>query len=94
MVGDDYVIEAKDLVIKKNSIVFDMPSDFPEHQPVYVKTKYGKTKAGFQYMDTRGMLFDFDTPNPVTNTVLGNHGWHNQVIKSDGASLKGNYDAG
>lgn len=90
-VGDDYVIEAKDLVITKNSITFTMPSDFPEHESVYVKTKYGKTKAGFQYMDTRGMLFDFDTPNPVTNVVLGNHGWHNRDIQSDETSLKGNY---
>ena len=90
-VGDDYEIDASKLKITKTAITFDMPEDMPEHQPIYITTKYGTTKAGFQYKDERGMLFDFDTPNAYTNTVLGNHGWHNQVIKSDDTSLKGNY---
>lgn len=59
--------------------------------PVNVTSVYGKSKSAFQYLDNRGMLFDFDTPNSVTNTVLGNHGWHNMVITSDESSLSGNY---
>ena len=37
------------------------------------------------------MLFDFDTPNPVSGVVLGNHGWHAMKIQSDEHSLSGNY---
>ena len=90
-VGEDYVINASDLKITKTGITFNMPADMPEHENIYITTKYGTTKAPFQYMDERGMLFDFDTPNAATGEVLGNHGWHNQVIQSDETSLKGNY---
>ena len=90
-VGDDYIINASDLKITKTGITFNMPEDMPEHTNIYINTKYGTTKAPFQYKDERGMLFDFDTPNPATGAVLGNHGWHNQVIQSDQSSLKGNY---
>lgn len=66
----------------------------PENAPsgfIKVGTKYGKTRSNFQFNDHRGMLFDFDTPNPVTNVVLGNHGWHAMPIQADEWSLSGNY---
>lgn len=90
-VGDSYTLNASDLKITKTTITFNMPADMPQNEKIYITTKYGTTKAPFEYMDNRGMLFDFDTPNPATGAVLGNHGWHNQVIQSDGTSLKGNY---
>ena len=90
-VGDDYVIPYEKLSISKNTIAFNMPEDMPEHKNIYITTKYGTTKAPFQYKDNRGMLFDFDTPNALTGTVLGNHGWHDAVIRQDATSLKGNY---
>ena len=62
----------------------------PEEK-VSVTSIYGKTEAAFKYRDTRGMLFDFDTPNIKTNIVLGNNGWHNRVIQADETSLSGNY---
>ena len=38
------------------------------------------------YQDSRGMLFNFDTdPHPT------NHGWHAQVIETDGTALDGNF---
>lgn len=90
-VGDSYTIDKSDLKITKTGITFNMPKDMPEHENIYVTTKYGTTKAPFQYKDNRGMLFDFDTPNPATGVVLGNHGWHNRTIQSDDTSLSGNY---
>ncbi len=90
-VGDDYEINKADLKITKTSITFNMPENMPEHKNIYVATKYGTTKAPFQYKDERGMLFDFDTPNPVTGVVLSNHGWHARTIQSDASSLSGNY---
>ena len=90
-VGDNYTLPRSAITsITKTKITFTMPSDVPTGQNFYITTKYGKSKAPFQYKDSRGLLFDFDTPWDGTN-VLGNHGWHAQKIQSDGTSLKGNY---
>lgn len=90
-VGDNYTIPHEALTITKTSISFKMPANMPEDEPINITTINGTTKAPFQYKDTRGMLFDFDTPNPVTGVVLGNHGWHGRTIQSDDTSLSGNY---
>ena len=90
-VGEDYTIPYEDLKISQNSIKFNMPEDMPKHEPIYITTINGTTKAGFRYMDNRGMLFDFDTPWKEGGDVLGNNGWHNRTITSDGTSLSGNY---
>ena len=90
-VGDNYTIPYEDLKISLNSIRFNMPEDMPKHEPITITTINGTTKAGFRYMDNRGMLFDFDTPWKEGRDVLGNNGWHNRTITSDGTSLSGNY---
>ena len=90
-VGDNYTIPYEDLKISQNSIKFNIPEDMPKHEPIYITTINGTTKAGFRYMDNRGMLFDFDTPWKEGGDVLGNNGWHNRTITSDGTSLSGNY---
>ena len=90
-VGDNYTIPYEDLKITQNSIRFNMPEDMPKHEPITITTTNGTTKAGFRYMDNRGMLFDFDTPWKEGGDVLGNNGWHNRTITSDGTSLSGNY---
>lgn len=76
--------------ITKNRITFIMPDGVP-HEKVSVESIYGETEGAFQYMDNRGMLFDFDTPWKDGAPVLGNHGWHNRTITSDATSLSGNY---
>ena len=76
--------------ITKNRITFTMPADAPQEK-VSVTSIYGKTEGAFKYRDTRGMLFDFDTPNAKTGVVLGNNGWHNRAIQADDTSLSGNY---
>lgn len=90
-VGENYTIPYEDLKISQNSIKFNMPEDMPKHEPIYITTINGTTKAGFRYMDNRGMLFDFDTPWKEGGDVLGNNGWHNRTITSAGTSLSGNY---
>lgn len=90
-VGENYTIPYEDLKISQNSIKFNMPEDMPKHEPIYITTINGTTKAGFRYMDNRGMLFDFDTPWKEGGDVLGNNGWHNRTITSDATSLSGNY---
>ena len=88
--GDSYQLpRAAIKSITKNRITFTMPENVPEDR-VSVTSIYGTTQGAFQYRDTRGMLFDFDTPIK-TGVVLGNHGWHNRDIVSDDTSLKGNY---
>lgn len=91
MVGSKYSIPSSAIQsITKTQITFTMPDDVPTGENFYIATKYGTTKAPFQYKDKRGMLFDFDTPWDGTN-VLGNHGWHAQKIQSDDTSLSGKY---
>ena len=88
--GDDFTLPRSAIKsISKTKIVFTMPENVPEEK-VSVTSIYGTTEGAFQYRDTRGMLFDFDTPIK-TGVVLGNHGWHNREIVSDETSLKGNY---
>lgn len=89
-VGDNYTLPYESLKITQNSIKFNLPEDMPKHEPIYITTINGTTKAGFQYMDNRGMLFDFDTPC-YTGEVLSNHGWHGRDIVKDDTSLSGNY---
>ena len=90
-VGDNYTIPYSDMKFDQNSIRFNMPEDMPKHEPIYITTINGTTKAGFRYMDNRGMLFDFDTPWKKGGDVLGNNGWHARTITSDATSLSGNY---
>ena len=88
--GDSYQLPRTAIKsVTKNRITFTMPENVPEDR-VSVTSIYGTTQGAFQYRDTRGMLFDFDTPIK-TGVVLGNHGWHNRDIVSDDTSLKGNY---
>ncbi len=53
---------------------------------IKVQTASGLAQSIFMYQDSRGMLFNFDTdPHPT------NHGWHAQVIETDGTALDGNF---
>lgn len=71
--------------ISQSSISFIMP-ECVEEGTVDVTTIYGTTTSSFHYLDTRGMLFDFDGM-----TGLGNHGWHARDILSDETSITGNF---
>lgn len=89
--GKNYTLPRSSIkTITKTAITFVMPDDAP-NEKITVTSKYGSDTTPFMYMDTRGMLFDFDTPNDVTGTVLSNHGWHAQTVQSDDTSLSGNY---
>lgn len=87
--GEGYALPHDDMKISKNSIVFTMPDDAPE-ELINITTAHGSTDAPFMYKDTRGMLFDFDTPC-YTGTVLGNNGWHARDIITDETALSGNF---
>lgn len=51
--------------------------------PITVTSIYGASETVFHYLDTRGMMFEFDG-----KTGLGNHGWHNMAIVADENSLR------
>ncbi len=57
-----------------------------EEGVVTVTSIYGEGESTFHYLDTRGMMFDFDGL-----TGLGNHGWHNAPVENDGSGISGNY---
>lgn len=54
--------------------------------PITVTTIYGSTTSTLEYMDTRGLMFDFDGA-----TGLGNHGWHDAPIETDETAISGNF---
>lgn len=71
--------------ISQTSISFVVP-DCTQEGSIDVTTVYGTTTSTFHYLDTRGMMFDFDGV-----TGLGNHGWHDATITSDETSITGNF---
>lgn len=72
------------------SVSFKVPAGAVEG-PITVTSVYGTTESKFYYKDTRGMLFDFDTANSVTGTVLDNHGWNGHNSTTDETALSGNF---
>ena len=80
--------------VKINDSYSEVSFTVPECEvsgPITVSNIYGTVNTTFYYKDTRGMLFDFDTPNSETGVVLGNHGWHARDILSDETSLSGKF---
>ena len=76
----------KDFISKsRSSLTFTVP-DCTTEGPITITSIYGATKSSFHYLDTRGLLFDFDG-----KTGLGNHGWHARTITSDATSLSGKF---
>lgn len=71
--------------LSKTAVTFEVPEGAAEG-PVVVKTIYGEAKSVFHYMDSRGMMFEFDG---LTN--LTNHGWHARDIVTGPDALSGNY---
>ena len=82
--------EIKEINATRSTVTIVVPDCTTEGQ-LTVKSIYGSSKSAFHYLDTRGMLFDFDTPNSVSGAVLGNHGWHAQKIETDETALAGNF---
>lgn len=79
-------VEAEITEFTKGAITFKVPETAVKNTPVKVSTIYGEVTSVFNWMDTRGMLFNFDTdPHPT------NHGWHNQAIETDDTALDGNF---
>ena len=87
---DGQKAEIKSVNDSRSAMTIVVPDCTTEGQ-ITVKSVYGSSKSTFHYLDSRGILFDFDTPNAVSGVVLGNHGWHPQVIESNETSLKGFY---
>ena len=88
--GSPITAEIKEIAEDFTYITFIVPEGAAEG-PITVKSVYGTTQSKFYYKDTRGMLFDFDTPNAVTNTVLGNHGWNGHNATIDETAISGNF---
>lgn len=74
----------------RSVLSFEVPNCTTEGT-ISVTSIYGTGTSSFHYLDSRGLLFDFDTPNVKTGAVLGNHGWHAQVIETDETALSGNF---
>lgn len=63
-----------------------------EAGPIVATSVYGTSKSTFWYKDTRGMLFDFDHGNSVSDIVLDMHAWNGHTLTvDDGTGISGNY---
>lgn len=90
-VGDSYTLPRSAISsISQTEITFTVPDNFPQHENIHVISVYGDTESKIQYMDVRGMLFDFDTPWDGTNVLVAT-GWHSGPVQSDENSLEGRY---
>ena len=71
--------------LTNSTITFRMPECDTEGS-IRVASIYGESTSTFHYLDSRGLMFDFDG-----KTGLSNHGWHEREIKTDETSLTGNF---
>lgn len=78
-------IDARISKITQEQIEVVVPEGAAEG-PISVTSIYGTGESSFHYLDTRGMMFDFDGL-----TGLGNGGWHARPIENDGTGISGNY---
>lgn len=82
---DGSVVEDYEVDESYSSVTFTVP-ECTEEGALTVESVYGTTTTAFHYLDTRGMMFEFDGV-----TGLGNHGWHDRTITSDETSITGNF---
>ena len=59
--------------------------------PIVATSVYGTSKSAFWYKDNRGMLFDFDSPNGISNVVLDMHAWNGHNSTDDGTGISGKF---
>lgn len=71
--------------ITKTTLTFTIPEGV-EEGPVTVTSIYGKTTSKFHYLESRGIVFDFDGLTGLTN-----HGWHARTITTDETAVTGNF---
>ncbi|MDE6270790.1 MAG: IPT/TIG domain-containing protein [Muribaculaceae bacterium] len=74
--------------LTETRLVVEVPEGAQEG-PVNVTSIYGSTDSKFHYMDTRGMLFDFD-PDGITGLGTG-QSWHARPVVEDEHSISGAY---
>ena len=95
-----YFTDANDNLIPAeiNSIADDYTSvevtipDGAVEGPVAMTSIYGSSTSVFHYLDSRGMMFDFEDPaEGGTGIGRGGNAWHDRPIKIDENSLSGHY---
>ncbi|MDO4956489.1 MAG: glycan-binding surface protein [Bacteroidales bacterium] len=86
---DDKDVKAEISYIAEDftSVTFVIPENAAEG-PVTIQSIYGTTTSNFRYMDTRGLMFDFDGK---TGLAFDDHCWHGHSAKEDDYSLSGKY---
>ncbi len=69
----------------RTSVTFTVP-ECTEQGPLTVTSVYGTSTTSFYYLDSRGLMFDFDGV-----TGLSMHGWHNNLAIQNENGITGNY---
>jgi hypothetical protein len=71
----------------QSTITFPMPVCDTEGS-ILVNSIYGKTTSSFKYLDSRGIIFDFDGTH---GGLTGGQGWRAGNVRDDDNSLDGGY---
>ncbi len=58
--------------------------------PISVTTIYGTGETPFHFLDTRGIMFDFDADG-LTGLGMGAQCWHARPTRNDGDGISGDY---
>jgi hypothetical protein len=82
--GSDIPAEVKSIADDYTSCVAIVPEGAAEGA-ITVTSIYGATTSSFHYLDSRGLLFNFD------DIARSNHGWHDQNITTDETAITGNF---
>lgn len=75
--------------LTEQQLVIEVPEGAQEGT-IVVTSIYGKGESGFHYMDTRGMLFDFE-PDGLTGLGMAGQCWHARPTRGDDLSISGDY---
>lgn len=79
-------VDPETVTVTQTEVTFTVPQDAVQGETVEVTTVYGTSESIFQYKDSRGMMFDFDT-------ALNPQGWNGHAATTDDTALSGNFYA-
>ncbi len=82
--GNNLAATIKSIASDYTSCVAVVPDGAAEG-PVTMTSIYGTSVSAFHYLDSRGMLFNFD------DIARSNNGWHAQTITTDETAIDGNF---
>ncbi len=83
-------LKADILSFTQTEMTVMVPDGATTEGPVKVTTIYGEGETPFNFLDTRGMMFDFE-PDGLTGLGMASQCWHARPTGNDGDGISGDY---